>query len=96
MSRTVHCIKLGQEAEGLPRPPVPGDLGQRIFEQVSKKAWADWLAHQTRLINEMRLSLADAESRKFLMTELEKYFYGGGDLTPTGYVPPVPAGPRRA
>jgi len=96
MSRTVHCIKLGIEAEGLPRPPVPGPLGQRLFEEVSKKAWADWLAHQTRLINEMRLSLAESESRKFLMVEMEKFFYGGGDLTPTGFVPPAPPAPRRA
>jgi len=91
VSRTVHCIKLGIEAEGLPRPPVPGDLGQRIYEQVSKQAWAEWIAHQTRLINEMRLSLAEAESRKLLMTELEKFFFGGGELTKTSYIPPKKA-----
>ena len=91
MSRTVQCIKLGIEAEGLPRPPVPGDLGQRIYEQVSKQAWAEWIAHQTRLINEMRLSLAEADARKFLMTDLEKCFFGGGELTPTGYIPPKKA-----
>ncbi|WP_245563151.1 oxidative damage protection protein [Nevskia ramosa] len=79
------------EAEGLPRPPVPGDLGQRIYEQVSKQAWAEWIAHQTRLINEMRLSLAEAESRKLLMTELEKFFFGGGELTKTSYIPPKKA-----
>jgi len=88
MSRTVHCIKLGTEAEGLDRAPVPGDLGKRIFEQVSKQAWSGWLAHQTRVINEYRLVLSDAEARKFLMAELEKYFFGGGDLTHTSYVPP--------
>ncbi|WP_293389119.1 oxidative damage protection protein [Nevskia sp.] len=79
------------EAEGLPRPPVPGDLGQRIYEQVSKQAWAEWIAHQTRLINEMRLSLAESESRKLLMTELEKFFFGGGELTKTSYIPPKKA-----
>ncbi|MDR3415279.1 MAG: oxidative damage protection protein [Nevskia sp.] len=88
MSRTVHCIKLGKEAEGLPKPPIPGALGQRIYENVSRQAWQDWLAHQTRLINEYRLVLADAQARKFLSEEMEKYFFGGGDLTETHYVPP--------
>lgn len=88
MSRTVHCIKLGREAEGLPKPPLPGELGQKIYEQVSREAWAEWLAHQTRLINEYRLALADATARSFLREELQKYFFGGGELTGTGYVPP--------
>ena len=88
MSRTVHCIKLGEEAEGLDVPPYPGDLGQRIFEQVSKSAWQGWLEHQTRLINEYRLVLADPKARKFLAEEMEKYFFGGGELAQTGYVPP--------
>lgn len=88
MSRTVHCIKLGTEAEGLDRAPLPGDLGKRIFEQVSKQAWQGWVAHQTRLINEYKLVLADAEARKFLSTEMEKYFFGGGELAKTGYVAP--------
>ncbi|MDT0497154.1 MAG: oxidative damage protection protein [Pseudomonadota bacterium] len=87
MARTVHCIKLGTEAEGFDRPPYPGPLGQKIYEQVSKAAWQEWLAHQTRLINEYRLSLADKSAREFLSKELEKYFFGG-DLTQTGYVPP--------
>jgi Fe-S cluster biosynthesis and repair protein YggX len=90
MSRTVHCIKLDKDAEGLPRPPIPGALGQRIFESVSKEAWQGWLAHQTRLINEYRLVLADAQARKFLSEEMEKYFFGGGELTGTHYVPPKP------
>lgn len=89
MSRTVHCIKLGQEAEGLARPPLPGALGQRIFDNVSKQAWADWLAHQTRLINEYHLVLAEASARKFLAEEMEKFFFGGGELTGTHYVPPA-------
>ncbi|MDM4772967.1 oxidative damage protection protein [Solimonas sp. SE-A11] len=89
MSRTIHCVKLGQEAEGLDRPPYPGPLGKRIYDEVSKQAWADWLAHQTRLINEYRLALADAQSRKFLADEMEKFFFGGGDLTQTGFTPPA-------
>ena len=87
MSRTVHCVKLGTDAEGLDRPPMPGALGQRIYEQVSKQAWQMWLQHQTSLINEYRLALADASARKLLGEEMEKFFFGG-DLTQTGYVPP--------
>ena len=92
MSRTVQCIKLGKEAEGLERPPYPGDLGKRIFENVSKEAWQGWLQHQTRLINEYRLTLSEAKARKFLSEEMEKYFFGGGELAQTSYVPPKNAG----
>jgi Fe-S cluster biosynthesis and repair protein YggX len=90
MTRTVHCIKLGREAEGLAAPPYPGELGKRIFEQVSKDAWREWVEHQKRLINEYRLHLADPKSREFLAAEMEKYFFGGGELTGTGYTPPPP------
>lgn len=62
MARTVNCIKLGKEAEGLDFPPYPGDLGKRIWESVSKQAWADWIKHQTMLVNENRLNLADARA----------------------------------
>jgi Fe-S cluster biosynthesis and repair protein YggX len=89
MSRTVHCIKLGQEAEGLDRPPYPGDLGRRVFEQVSKQAWAEWLRHQTMLINENRLSPMDPKARKFLEEQMERYFFGEGAEKPAGYVPPT-------
>lgn len=88
MSRIVHCIKLDKEAEGLDRPPYPGALGQRLFESASKEAWQLWLAHQTRLINEYRLALSDASARKFLAAEMEKYFFGGGELAQTSYTPP--------
>jgi Fe-S cluster biosynthesis and repair protein YggX len=90
MARTVQCVKLGTEAEGLDRPPYPGALGQRIYEHVSKPAWQEWLQHQTRLINEYRLSLADAQARKFLADEMEKYFFAGGELAQTSYTPPPP------
>ncbi len=86
--RTVHCVILGREAEGLDRPPYPGALGQRIFEQVSREAWQTWLAHQTMLINENRLSLIDPEARKFLQQEMEKFLFGDGAAKPEGYVPP--------
>jgi Fe-S cluster biosynthesis and repair protein YggX len=88
MSRTVHCIKLGREAEGLDRPPYPGDLGQRIFEQVSKPAWQEWLRHQTMLINEHRLSPIEPKSRRFLEEQMERYFFGDGAEKPAGYTPP--------
>ena len=87
MSRLVKCVKLGREAEGLDRPPYPGPLGQRIFENVSKQAWQEWVAHQTRLINEYKLALAEASARKFLAEEMEKFFFGG-EMAQTGYVPP--------
>lgn len=90
--RTVHCVKLGKEAEGLDRPPYPGPLGQRIFESVSKEAWRAWIEHQTRLINEYRLALAEPGARKFLAEEMEKFFFGG-DLAQTGYVPPPKPAP---
>ena len=88
MARTVHCIKLGREAEGLDLPPYPGALGQRIFESVSKEAWADWLKHQTMLVNENRLNLADLQARKYLAKQMEAHFFGDGAEQAAGYVPP--------
>lgn len=73
--KTIHCIKLGREAQALDAPPLPGSLGKRIFEQVSKEAWQGWLHHQTMLINENRLSLADARARQYLAQQLEDYFF---------------------
>jgi Fe-S cluster biosynthesis and repair protein YggX len=88
MARMVQCIKLGHEAEGLDFPPFPGELGKRIFEQVSKQAWKGWLDQQTRLINEMRLSGTDPKARKYLAEQLEKYFFGEGADEASGFVPP--------
>jgi Fe-S cluster biosynthesis and repair protein YggX len=88
MTRTVKCIKLGREAEGLDFPPVPGELGKRIWENVSKEAWQQWVKHQTMLINENRLSLADPQARKYLQEQTENYFFGAGADKPSGYVPP--------
>lgn len=82
MSRMVNCVKLGKEAEGLDRPPYPGDLGQRVFENVSREAWQGWLQHQTILLNEHRLSPINPKDRKFLEEEMEKYFFGGGSANP--------------
>ncbi len=88
MTRMVHCIKLGREAEGLDRPPYPGDLGKRVFENASKQAWQDWLRHQTMLINENRLSPMDPKARKFLEEQMEKFFFGEGAELPPDYVAP--------
>lgn len=90
MSRLVQCVKLGREAEGLERQPYPGELGKRVFEHVSKAAWADWLRHQTMLINENRLSPMDPKARRFLEEQMERYFFGEGAEMPAGYVPPSP------
>jgi len=87
MTRTVKCIVLGEEAEGLERPPYPGELGQRIYENVSKEAWQRWLRHQTMLINEYRLSPIEPKARKFLVAEMEKFFFGGGSEKPQEFVP---------
>lgn len=88
MARTVHCVKLGREAEGLDFPPYPGELGKRVYENVSKEAWQGWLQHQTMLINENRLSPIDPKHRQFLEREMENYFFGEGSARPEGYVPP--------
>jgi Fe-S cluster biosynthesis and repair protein YggX len=87
MTRTVKCVVLGVEAEGLDRPPYPGELGQRIFDNVSKQAWQKWVNHQTMLINEYRLSPIEPKARKFLVAEMEKFFFGGGSDKPQEYVP---------
>jgi Fe-S cluster biosynthesis and repair protein YggX len=84
----VQCVKLGREAEGLERAPYPGELGQRIFENVSKEAWQQWLRHQTMLINEYRLVAFEPKARQFLAGEMEKYFFGGGSDKPQGFVNP--------
>jgi Fe-S cluster biosynthesis and repair protein YggX len=79
---------LKREAEGLERAPYPGELGRRIYEQVSKEAWAQWLRHQTLLINEYRLTPIEPKARKFLEAEMEKFFFGAGSQAPQGYQAP--------
>ena len=88
MSRTVNCVILGKEAEGLDYAPYPGELGQKIYDSVSKEAWQRWIAHQTMLINEYRLTPIEPEARSFLEKEMEKYFFGEGSSAPKEYVPP--------
>lgn len=87
MSRVVQCVKLNREAEGLDRIPHPGDLGQRVFDNVSKQAWGDWVQHQTMLMNEYRLSPIDPKARTFLEEQMEKFFFGGDVETPDAFKP---------
>ena len=89
MSRIVKCIKLGSEAEGLDFPPFPGELGKRIFENVSKEAWIQWLEQQKMLVNENRLNLSDKKSRDYLAQQMENNFFGSGADVAAGYVPPA-------
>ncbi|AUF98369.1 Fe-S cluster biosynthesis and repair protein YggX [Pseudomonas sp. BIGb0278] len=88
MTRTVNCRKYHQELPGLERPPYPGAKGQDIFDNISQQAWGDWLKHQTLLINEKRLNMMNAEDRKFLQVEMDKYFSGEDYAKAEGYVPP--------
>ena len=87
MTRMVQCVLLGREAPGLDRQPYPGELGKRVYENVSKEAWARWVQHQTTLINEYRLTPIDPKARKFLETEMEKFFFGTGSDKPQEFVP---------
>ena len=86
MGRTVQCVVLKTESEGLDRPPYPGELGQRIFDSVSKVAWQRWLGHQTMLINEYRLTPIEPKAREFLEREMEQFFFGEGSERPPDFV----------
>ena len=88
MARMVQCIKLGVEAEGLDFPPYPGELGKKLWQSVSKQAWAEWMKQQTMLVNENRLNLADQRARDYLKRQMESHFFGGGADVAQGYVPP--------
>jgi Fe-S cluster biosynthesis and repair protein YggX len=79
MSRMINCIKLGQELEGLDYKPVPGELGEKIWNNVSKVAWGEWLKQQTMIINENRLNLTEDSARKYLRQQMEYYFFGGAN-----------------
>ena len=87
MSRLIFCKKLNKEAEGMAQPPMPGPLGQKIYDSISIEAWQLWLAHQTMLINENRLSMIDPKARAFLAEEMDKFLFGAGSEKPAGYIP---------
>ncbi|UYK79440.1 oxidative damage protection protein [Xanthomonas sacchari] len=88
MSRTVFCQYQQRDAEGLDYVPYPGELGKRVFAHIGKAGWQAWLAHQTMLINENRLSPRDPKHRALLEAELEKFLFQGGADKPDGYVAP--------
>ena len=90
MARTVQCVYLKREAEGLDFPVYPGELGKRIYDNVSKEAFEAWKKHQTMLVNENRLNLAVVRARQYLARQMESFFFGGGAEQPAGYVPPAP------
>jgi Fe-S cluster biosynthesis and repair protein YggX len=86
MTHTVFCLKLQKEAQGLSVAPYPGELGQKIYDHICLEAWQQWIKHQTLLINEHRLSLADPQARQFLTKEMEAFLFGAGSAKPKGYV----------
>jgi Fe-S cluster biosynthesis and repair protein YggX len=87
MSRSVECVLLGGERPALERIPYPGELGQRIFDNISQEAWQQWLAHQTMLINEYRLVPIEPKDRAYLVEEMEKFLFHGGSTAPAEFVP---------
>ena len=89
MTRMVHCKKLNEELPGLERQPYPGELGKKVFEEISQQAWQQWIAQQTILINEYRLSMIDPKAQSFLKEEMEKFLFGDGSATPAEFVPPA-------
>jgi len=91
MTRMVQCAKLGEQAEGLAAPPYPGEMGKRIYLTISKQAWQQWIAHQTILVNENRLSAIDPKAQAFLRAEMEKFLFGEGAELPDDFVPPPAA-----
>ena len=92
MPRTVNCIKLGRELPGLEKPPYPGDLGQRLYDNVSREAWDMWRQQATILINHYGLSLVDPQAQDFLQMQMEEFFFGEEAAMPEGWIPPTPGG----
>ncbi len=95
MTRMVMCAKLGKELPGLARPPFGGELGKRIFENISQQAWQMWQGHSTLLINHYGLNLRDPAAQKFLMEQMEEFFFGEGAQMPADWVPEGQTGPRK-
>lgn len=88
MSRRIHCRKYDEEMDGLEKPPLPGPMGQEIYEQVSARAWQEWQRLQTMLINEKSLSLIDPDARKYLTEQMWRFFDNDAFDRAEGYVPP--------
>ena len=90
MTRTIQCVKLGREAEGLEHVPMKGELGLRIYENVSKEAWGMWVKHSTMVINEYRLNPSEPKAQEVLAKQLEDFFFGEGVEAPPDYVDRMP------
>ena len=88
MSRTVFCQHLQKEADGLDFQLYPGELGKKIFDNISKQAWTEWQKKQTMLINEKKLNMMDPEARQFLETQMQAFLFEGKEVDIEGYVPP--------
>lgn len=88
MARMVKCAKIGKELEGLDFVPFPTELGQRIYDNVSKQAWQMWINFSVMIINEYRLNLATQEGQRVYDEQMEQFFFGEGAQLPPGYVPP--------
>jgi Fe-S cluster biosynthesis and repair protein YggX len=86
--RMVKCVKLGQELPGLDRVPWKGEIGKRVYENVSKEAWAMWVNHSKMLLNEFHLNPLDPNAQKIMEEQMEQFFFGGGSKLPEGYVAP--------
>lgn len=99
MARMVYCVKLGRELPGLNAPPMPGELGQRIYEHVSQQAWELWSSQAILLLNHYGLSMADPRAQTLMLEQMEQFFFGAGAQMPEGWTPEAPAGklagPRR-
>jgi Fe-S cluster biosynthesis and repair protein YggX len=85
--RLVMCVKLQKELPGLSEPPFDNPLGTRIFENVSKEAWAGWVERMKMIMNEYRLNLGTKEAQEFILKQMEEYFFGEGAANPPGYIP---------
>lgn len=90
MSRTIFCTYLQRDAEGQDFQLYPGDLGKRIFQEISKPAWQEWMKKQTMLINEKKLNMMNADDRKVLEQEMVNFLFEGKDIHIEGYTPPAP------
>jgi Fe-S cluster biosynthesis and repair protein YggX len=95
MARMVNCAKLGRELPGLNRPPFGGALGKRIYENISQQAWMLWQDQSTLLINHYGLNLRDPQAQKFLMEQMEQFFFGEGAQLPEDWTPETQSAPRK-
>ncbi|HMO57247.1 MAG TPA: oxidative damage protection protein [Roseiflexaceae bacterium] len=96
--RIVACVKLGRRLPGLDAPPYPGELGQRIYDSISRQAWNMWMDQSVMLINHYGLSMADPQAQQFLVQQAEEFFFGEGAQMPEGWTPaarPTKGGPAR-